>query len=170
MKKIQIKTIVAGIAMLTAMSAAAVQQEITVTADIDQTVSFSQANGDPLPTSVKMGFTAGKGLTAYKQDVKLWSNAVSKDLQVSLGNAPQLTDTNGQNAVPLVVSLNGTTLSTAVSKFAYATIFPGGITNGSISMPLVISQKDAAQAAVAGRYSGMVSLILTQATTTGAGS
>ncbi|BDH46962.1 fimbrial protein [Salmonella enterica subsp. enterica serovar Choleraesuis] len=154
-------------AMVVALNANALQQDITVTADIDPTVSISKADGAALPDSITMQYRAGQGLVAYKENVKLWSNAADKDLMVSLSAEPKLTDPSGQGSIPLSVLIDGKVLSTTQTTYDYKTTFPSGIKNGSSVMPLVITQKSAGEATVAGKYTGLVSLIISQATTSG---
>lgn len=149
---------------VTALNVSAVQRDITITADIDPTVDITMADGSPLVQSINMQYLPGKGLATNKQNVKLWSNAENKALNISLGSNPELTDVSGQNKIPLAVSINGTALSTTASTLQYSSIFPAGIQNGSIVMPLSVSQKELGVAKTAGSYSGIVSLIITQAT------
>ncbi|WP_297202854.1 CS1 type fimbrial major subunit [uncultured Pluralibacter sp.] len=153
----------AAFALVTAFSAGAAQRDITVTASIDPTVDVTKADGSALPAAVEMQYLPGKGLQAHQEQIKFWSNTEDRALNVSLVAEPSLTDTQGANAIPLSVSINGQTLSTAATSFAYATTFPGGVTNGSSAMPLVISQKTPGAVTAAGTYSGVVSLVVTQA-------
>lgn len=147
-----------------AFSVSAVQRDITVTADIDPTVDITQADGSVLPSSINMQYLPGKGLAAYKQNIKLWSNTANRALNLSLANTPSLTDANGANAIPLSVSVNGKALSTTATTFDYDTTFPSGIANGSSTMPFVITQTNPGPANAAGTYTGTVSLVVTQAT------
>lgn len=158
-------TLIAGM-LVTAFSASAVQRDITVTASIDPTVDITLADGSPLPASVAMQYLPGKGLAAHKENIKFWSNTADKALNVSLAYTPALTDANGSNPIPLSVSVNGKNLSTTATSLPYATTFPSGITNGSSTMPLVIAQATPAAVTTAGNYTGIVSLVVTQATTT----
>jgi hypothetical protein len=125
-------------ALLTAINANAVQQDITVTADIDSTIAITQADNSALPASITMQYLPGKGLEAYRNNIKLWSNTADRDLNVSLASSPSLTDQSGNNAIPLSVTLNGQKLSATTTVFNYATTFPAGITNGSAAIPLVL--------------------------------
>lgn len=162
--KSNFKTVIGAAAFVAAFSASAVQRDITVTADIDSTVDVTLADGSALPASVAMQYLPGKGLGAYKQNIKFWSNVASKNLNISLASSPSLTDASGGNAIPLSVSVNGTTLTTTAAPFTFASLFPAGITNGSSIVPLVISQTTPAVVSIAGKYSGIVSLVVTQAT------
>lgn len=163
------KIALSSAALLTAINANAVQQDITVTADIDPTIAITQADNSALPASITMQYLPGKGLEAYRNNIKLWSNTADRDLNVSLASSPSLTDQSGNNAIPLSVTLNGQKLSANTTVFNYATTFPAGITNGSAAMPLIISQTTAGVATASGKYSGIVSLVVTQATAKNAG-
>jgi len=167
--KIQIKVISLVSVLATAFSVNAAQHDITVTANIDPTVDVTLADGSPLPSSIAMQYLPGKGLAAHKENIKFWSNTVDRALNVSLANTPSLTDANGVNPIPLSVSVNGKALSTTATSLAYATTFPSGITNGSSTMPLVISQTTPGAVSAAGTYTGIVSLVVTQATAAAGG-
>jgi CS1 type fimbrial major subunit. len=162
--KTQIKVISLVSVLAVAFSVNAVQRDITVTANIDPTVDVTLADGSPLPSSIAMQYLPGKGLAAHKENIKFWSNTADRALNVSLANTPSLTDANGANPIPLSVSVNGKTLSTTATSLAYATTFPSGIENGSSTMPLVISQTSPGAVSAAGTYTGIVSLVVTQAT------
>lgn len=150
--------------MVATFNANAVQRDITVTANIDPTVDLTLADGTPLPTAINMQYLPGKGLAAYRENVKFWSNTADRALNVSLASTPQLTDENGSNPIPLSVSINGNTLSTTAISLAYASTFPNGISNGSSVLPLVISQKSVGVVSQAGIYKGIVSLVVSQGT------
>lgn len=161
--KSNFKIVLGAAALITAFSASAAQRDITVTADIDSSVDVTLADGSPLPASVAMQYLPGKGLGAYKENVKFWSNVDKKDLNISLASSPSLTDASGGNAIPLSVSVNGTAVTTTASVLTFASLFPSGIQNGSSTMPLVISQATPGQITTSGKYSGIVSLVVTQA-------
>lgn len=162
--KSNFKIALGAAALIAAFSVSAVQRDITVTASIDPTVDVTRADGSALPGAVEMQYLPGKGLQAYQEQIKFWSNTENRALNVSLVSAPSLTDVAGANAIPLSVSINGQALSTTATSFAYATTFPGGVTNGSSAMPLVIAQKTPGViTSPAGTYSGVVSLVVTQA-------
>lgn len=153
-------------ALLAAFSASAAQKEITVTADIDPTAAITRADGSALPDQINMQYLPGSGLRPHTEQVKLWSNDVSKTLEVRLGHSPALNRIFGGAApIPLSVSLNGQSLATTATPFAPGILFPGGdITGGSIVMPLNIAQTTHGVVAEAGVYSGIVSIIVTQST------
>lgn len=162
--KSNFKTVLGAAVLIAAFGASAAQRDITVTADIDSSVDVTLADGSALPASVAMQYLPGKGLGAYKENIKFWSNADKKDLNISLASSPSLTDASGGNAIPLSVTVNGAAVTTTASTLAFATLFPSGsIASGSSTMPLVISQKTPGTIATSGKYSGIVSLVVTQA-------
>ncbi|UAN54640.1 fimbrial protein (plasmid) [Serratia sp. JSRIV002] len=163
--KSNFKIALGAAALIAAFSASAVQRDITVTASIDPSIEVTKADGSPLPAAVEMQYLPGKGLQPYQQQIKFWSNMEDRALNVSLASEPSLIDRAGANPIPLSISVNGQTLTTSATSFAYATTFPGGLTNGSSAMPLVIAQKTPGViTSPAGTYSGIVSLVVTQAT------
>lgn len=160
-----VKATILSMLLASAFSSQATENNITVQATVDPTVSLTLADGSALPSTVTMQYQAGRGLVAYRNNVKLWSNDATKNLQINLGAVPKLTDQNGANPIELAVSLNGVTLSATASTFTAASLFPDGKnTNGSTSFPLVISQKTLAPVTAAGNYSGVVNIVVTQAT------
>ncbi|SER20454.1 CS1 type fimbrial major subunit [Rosenbergiella nectarea] len=161
--KNQIKAISIVSLFAAVFSVSAAQQDITVTAQIDPTVDITLDDGSPLPTTATMQYLPGKGLGDYSRQVKLWSNNVDRDLLVSLVNSPSLTDETGTNDIALKVTLNGSELSTSSKTMTYATTFPNGIEHGSTVMPLVISQATPGLITKAGRYTGIVSIVVAQA-------
>lgn len=162
--KSNFKLALGAAALIAAFSASAAQRDITVTADIDSSVDVTLADGSALPSSVALQYLPGKGLGAYKENVKFWSNVDKKDLNISLATSPSLTDASGRNAIPLSVTVNGAAVTTTASTLTFASLFPSGsITNGSSTMPLVISQATPGTIATSGKYSGIVSLVVTQA-------
>lgn len=153
-------------AILTFTSAHAVTRDITVTASIDPTVDITLADGTALPDTIAMQYLPGTGLSSVSKDVKLWSNSTTANLTIALASSPALSAPTASTTIPLSVKLNGTLLSTAASTLTYATYFPNGIVNGSITIPLEISQATKGIVTAAGNYSGTVSLVLAQATGT----
>lgn len=151
-------------AILTFTSAHAVTRNINVTATIDPTVDITLADGTALPDTIAMQYLPNSGLTTVSKDVKLWSNSTTNNLTIALARSPELSAPTADTTIPLSVTLNGTALSTAASTLPYNTYFPNGITNGSITIPLAISQATKGAVATAGDYSGTVSLVLAQAT------
>lgn len=163
MKKILSYSLLSA-AILTVSSAFAVTKNITVTAKIDPTVDITLADGTVLPDTIAMRYLPGSGLVSVSNDVKLWSNSTSGNLTIALASAPALSTSATSTTIPLTVKLNGSTLTTTASTLTYATYFPNGITNGSITIPLDISQTTHAAISTAGDYSGTVSLVLAPAT------
>lgn len=163
--KRNIKLALMASVLATAFSVNAIQKDITVTADIDPTIDVTLADGTPLPASIAMQYLPGKGLSAHTESIKFWANATDKDLSLRLVNAPALTDATGGTSIPLSVTVNGTKLTTTAASLPYASTFPSGIANGSSALPLVIAQETPGTVANAGIYSGVVSLVVTQATT-----
>ncbi|KTS72231.1 CS1 type fimbrial major subunit [Pantoea stewartii] len=151
-------------ALLASSASQAYQADITVTADIDPTAGITKANGDSLPATVALNYNPLKGLEAYKQDVKLWTND-EYDMKVRLQAEPKLTDTSGQNPIDLSVTLGKADLGVQDTVYNYSEIFPAGTDNGSMPLALVIKPKTPGKISTAGKYSGLVSLIVSQATT-----
>ncbi|MGX9189179.1 CS1 type fimbrial major subunit [Stenotrophomonas sp. Ker107b] len=161
----------AAAALATAsMSAHAVQADITVWADIDPTLALLKADGTPLSDVVELGYRAGSGTTAglvpWTDQVRVFSNDITKDITVRLGSAPSLIPTMAgptATAVPLSVHLNSVAVTVGGVDFTAASLFPGSNYPGaSIVLPLTISQTTAGPIAVAGRYEGIVSLVMVQ--------
>lgn len=164
----------ASVALATAsMSAHAVQADITVWANVDPTLALVQADGSPLTDVVEMVYRAGAagtgstaGLVPVTELVRVYSNDVSKGIKVRLGAAASLAPTvatPGATPVPLTVSLNGTALTPGGVDFDKDVLFTGsGQPGASISMPLTIAQTTPGPIANAGRYQGLVSIIMVQ--------
>lgn len=162
-----IKPLMATVIMGMAINAYAVQKDITVTANVDATLDMTTDTGDVLPSTMEMGYMPGVGLEPVTQSTKIYSNDAEKDVNISLAGAPQLMDTVGVNSsIALTVKYGDLVLTQAPQTMAATHLFPTGDTaNGSIIQPLMISQ--ATQVPVAsGNYSGVVSVVLTQATET----
>lgn len=151
-------------ALLTAFAANAFQADITVVADIDPTVSITGGDGTALPDTLPMLYKPGRGLDPINKQIKLWSNSTEKNLTVALASKPLLTSPDATKNIPLSVSLDGKPLDTTATTFEYASTFPSGIANGSRVMPLVISQTTREVVTEQGKYSGLVSIIVSQAT------
>lgn len=151
--------------MATVFAAQAVQKDITVTANIDTSIDMTQSDNTALPSSINMQYLPGKGLTPYNLGTKVWSNSDKAAVNVRLVRAASLTDVNGATTIPLTVSLGGKTLSLTNTLLDAATLFPAGIDNGSDVLPLRFAQTT--QGVIAsGTYSGIISLVVTQATGT----
>ena len=143
----------------------AYQADITVTSTVDPTAGLTLADTNPLPQTVDMTYTPGVGLHAYQADIKLWTNA-ELDMNIRLANTPQLSDAAGAVNIPLTVTLDDKELTPTDQVLNFDKLFPTGtIAGGSNSMHLKIAQKNKDQVVNAGYYSGMVSLVVSQATT-----
>lgn len=161
-----IKPLVIAAALTAVFNAQAVQKDITVNANVDSTVDMTQADGTALPGTINMQYIPGRGLSTYSLDTKIWSNSQTANINVALVSAAQLNETVTGTAVPLTVTLGAdlkpiTTTNTALT---YASLFPAGTANGSSVLPLKISQTTPGVLAT-GTYSGVISLLITQATT-----
>ena len=149
-------------AMTTSVSALAIQKDITVNASVDSQLDMTQADNTPLPASIDMQYLPGRGLESYRLNTKVWSNSATSNVKVRLANA------DGAETIPMTVKLGDKTLSTADVEYTGTELFPGSIENGSAVLPLTISQTTKGILKT-GQYSGVVSLMLTQATTTEGG-
>ncbi|MCX2942508.1 CS1 type fimbrial major subunit [Rahnella perminowiae] len=162
-----IKPLIATMIMGMAINAYAVQKDITVTANVDATLDMTTDTGGILPSTMEMNYKPGIGLASVSQMTKIFSNDAEKDVNINLAGSPQLMDTVGTNPnIPLTVKYGDLTLTQTQQTMTATTLFPNGDTaNGSIIQPLKVSQT--AQSPVAsGNYSGVVSVVLTQATVT----
>lgn len=161
-----LKKVALAAALATAsLSAHAAEVDIAVWADIDPALSMMKADGSALDSSVKLSHDAGTGLLAtWKQRVRIHSNDVDKDITVRLGASPSLIPEGsaGGTAVPLAVTLNGEALSTTAKDFEASNIFDGALPGRSIPMDLTIGQGNTTAIATAGRYNGLVTLVLLQ--------
>lgn len=149
--------------MATAFATQAVQKDITVNAEVEESINILQADGSALPSDIKMEYKPSKGLEAYSLDTKIWSNNATSDVSVQLFSPASLT--NGTKKVPLTVSLNNQELSISKETLSAGVLFPSKqIDQGSVILPLKISQTT--QGVLdSGKYSGTVTLMVSQATT-----
>lgn len=162
-----IKPLLATAIMGLAINAYAVQKDITVTANVDATLDMTTDTGEVLPSTMEMGYMPGVGLQPVTQMTKIFSNDAAKDIKINLAGTPLLMDTLGTNPnIPLTVTYGDLTLTQAQQNMTAKSLFPNGDTaNGSIIQPLKVSQTIQAPVA-SGNYSGVVSVVLTQATAT----
>ncbi|WP_313051261.1 CS1 type fimbrial major subunit [Stenotrophomonas cyclobalanopsidis] len=147
------------------LSAHAAEVDIAVWADVDPALSMMKADGSALDDSVKLTHDASSGLLLdWKERVRIHSNDTAKDITVRLGASPSLTPEvgSGGTPVPLAVSLNGEALSTTAKDFEASSIFDGALPGRSIPMDLIIGQGNDTAIDVAGRYEGIVTLVLLQ--------
>ena len=163
MKK-YIKPLMIVAAMSTAFSAMAIQKDITVNANVDSQLDMTQADNTPLPASIDMQYLPCRGLESYRLNTKIWSNSATSNVKVRLVSAANLTNEDGAETVPMTVKLGDKTLNTTDAEFTGSELFPGSVENGSAVLPLTISQTTKGILKT-GQYSGVVSLMLTQATT-----
>jgi adenosylcobinamide amidohydrolase len=160
-----IKPLFIATVLTAAFNAQAVQKDITVNANVDATVDMTQADGTALPGTINMQYIPGRGLSTYSLDTRIWSNSSTASINVALVSAAQLNEAVSGTAVPLKVTLGADLkpITTTSTTLTYASLFPAGTTNGSSVLPLKISPATVAPLAT-GTYSGVVSLLITQAT------
>lgn len=163
-----IKPLLIVAAMTTSVSTLAIQKDITVNANVDSQLDMTQADNTPLPASIDMQYLPGRGLESYRLNTRVWSNSATSNVKVRLVSAAQLINADGDQTVPMTVKLGEKTLTTTDAEFTGAELFPGSVENGSSVLPLIISQTTKGILKT-GQYSGVVSLMLTQATTTESG-
>nr|WP_313509516.1 CS1 type fimbrial major subunit [Stenotrophomonas geniculata] len=155
-------TLAAALATVS-LSAHAAQTDIKVWAEVDNNLALLKSDGSALPDVVKMAYNPVRGLNAWTEQVRIFSNDTSKDVEVRLSSLAQLLATNaapGAAAVPLSVSLNKKLLTAASQDFKASDLYDGSIPGASISMELSIAQATQAPITAAGQYEGIVSIIL----------
>jgi len=147
------------------LSAHAAEVDISVWADVDPTLSLMKADGTALDDSVKLAHDAATGLLMpWSVPVRIHSNDTSKDIEVRLGFDPTLQlDTGGGTPIPLAVSLNGQALTTTARTYDASAIFDGALPGRSIPMDLRIAQGNSTAIADAGKYNGIVRVVMLQA-------
>lgn len=165
MKSLKIAGLMTALAL--SASAYAVQKDITVVADIDPTLELLQPDGSALPQTVRLNYIPGVGLQSQSIQTKIFTNLVTKDVNMRLVNAPVLAPmTNpAAAAIPLAVQYNKVALTTTAVTLKAADIYAaGGVGAGSsMAMPLTIGPATVAASVAAGSYQGVVSIVLTQA-------
>lgn len=144
------------------LSAHAAQTDITVVATVDNNMTLLRADGSALPDSVKLSYNPVIGLSTWRDQVRIFSNDTTKDVQVRLNAPVELVLTNSAAGVPvpLTVSLKSKTLSTTVQDFTVAELYDGAIPDASVAMELAIAQTTLGKIAAAGTYQGMASIVL----------
>lgn len=161
MKKF-IKPLLIVSTLAAAFTVQAVQKDITVNANVDASIDMTLADKSALPGSINMQYLPGTGLTPFSLNTKVWSNNPTSAVNIRLVKAASLADVNGSKTIPLSVSLGDKTLTTTNQTLAAADLFPSGTINGSDVLPLRFSQTT--QGVVeTGTYTGIVSLVVTQA-------
>jgi len=161
-----LKKVALAAALATAsLSAHAAEVDIAVWADVDPTLSLMKADGTPLDDSVKLSHDAATGLlTPWSVPVRIHSNDTDLDIEVRLGFDPTLQlDTGGGTPIPLAVSLQGQALSTTPRTYDASAIFDGALPGRSIPMELRIAQGNSTEIADAGKYKGIVRVVMLQA-------
>ncbi|MBK0025695.1 fimbrial protein [Stenotrophomonas sp. S48] len=161
-----LKKVALAAALATAsLSAHAAEAEIAVWADVDPTLALLKVDGTALDDSVKLAFNPVLGrLADWTDRVRIYSNAVDKDIEVRLGADPVLLrQGGGGTAVPLAVSLNGEVLTTAPRTYEASKIFDGALGGASIPMELRIAHGGTGKITVDGKYEGIVSIAMVQA-------
>nr|3F84_A Chain A, CFA/I fimbrial subunit B [Escherichia coli]3F84_B Chain B, CFA/I fimbrial subunit B [Escherichia coli] len=144
-----------------------VEKNITVTASVDPVIELLQADGNALPSAVKLAYSpASKTFESYRVMTQVHTNDATKKVIVKLADTPQLTDVlNSTVQMPISVSWGGQVLSTTAKEFEAAALgySASGVNGVSSSQELVISAapKTAGTAPTAGNYSGVVSLVMT---------
>ncbi len=151
------------------LPAYAVQTDIKVWADVDTTLALLKADGSALTDVVRMSHNPANGLTPWNEQVRIFSNDTSRDVEIRLGTDAELTPTVaaiGAVPVPLTISLNKRALTVAAQEFKASDLFDGAIPGASIAMELGIAQTTPGKITAAGLYEGMVSIVMAQTTTT----
>lgn len=153
-----------AVALVTAsLSAHAAQTDIKVWAEVDNNLALLKADGRPLDDVVRLGYNPIRGLNPWADQVRIFSNDTTKDVQVRLNSPVELIPTNtppGTPSVPMTVTLNKRVLDVAAQDFTAADLYDGAIPGASVSMELAVAQTTLGEIAAAGRYEGMVSVIL----------
>ncbi|ROM67032.1 hypothetical protein BK653_18695 [Pseudomonas brassicacearum] len=163
MKLLQIAPL--ALVALVSLPALAVEKSILVYADVDPTIELLQSDGSPLPASMEMAYLPGAGLQPTRLGTRIFSNDTDKDMTLRLITNPVLANMTNPAAtgVPLSVTFGGRALNTTGVSLSAADLFPGGDpSSGSIEQLLDIRQTTVGAIANAGRYEGIVSLVLTQ--------
>jgi hypothetical protein len=166
MNSILKKAALAAALATVSLSANAFDADIKVWADVDPTLALLKADGTALDSVVNMVHNPVSGLVPWSQQVRIYSNDESKDIEVRVGSTPQLLNTDGGGApVPLTVSLNGRALTVAAQDFSATDLFDGALPGASIPLALRIAQTVQAPIARGGSYEGIVTIAMQQKTT-----
>ncbi len=166
MNSILKKAALAAALATVSLSANAIDADIKVWANVDPTLALLKADGTALDSVVNMVHNPVSGLVPWSQQVRIYSNDESKDIEVRVGSTPQLLNTDGGGTpVPLTVSLNGRSLTVAAQDFTASDLFDGAMPGASIPMALRIAQTSPAPITRGGRYEGIVTIAMQQKTT-----
>lgn len=158
----------AAVLCVASLPAHAIQTDIQVWADIDTTLALLKADGSPLPDAVRLDHSPATGLMPWSEQVRVFSNDTDKDVEIRLASDAALipiVTAPGAVPVPLLVTLNRRPLTVAAQDFKSAELFDGAIPGASISMALGIAQAKQEKITAAGRYEGIVSVVMAQKTT-----
>ncbi|MFB3306001.1 CS1 type fimbrial major subunit [Pseudomonas sp. AMR01] len=152
---------------LIAANSQAAETNITVTANVDPTLSLTQADGTAIPKSLEMTYIPGKGLSDYILPVKIFTNDTSKNILMRLNTTPLLVNSvDSSKTVPLTVSFGGNALSTSSDATITGSSIVWDSNGGSPSQELKIKQTQLAALTGAGQYSGTVGIVITQSAAT----
>lgn len=146
----------------------AIQADIKIWADVDPTLALLRADGSPLPDGVPLSHNPTSGLSPWREQVRIFSNDVTKDVTVRLGSGAELRPVitaGSATAIPMTVSLNDQPLTVAGVDFSASRLFDGALPGASIAMPLSIEQTTRGPITAAGLYEGLVSIVLAQKAT-----
>ncbi|SLM26226.1 CS1 type fimbrial major subunit [Stenotrophomonas indicatrix] len=166
MNSILKKAALAAALATVSLSANAFDADIKVWANVDPTLALLKADGTALDSVVNMVHNPVSGLVPWSQQVRIYSNDESKDIEVRVGSTPQLLNTDGGGTpVPLTVSLNGRALTVAAQDFTATDLFDGALPGASIPLALRIAQTVQAPIARGGSYEGIVTIAMQQKTT-----
>lgn len=154
------KAALAAALVTASLSANAAQTNITLTAEIDNTLTLLKADGSAIADAVKLTYNPTRGLNPWNERVRIFSNDTASDVQVRLQAPVELIpgSASGTN-VPMSVRLGGKPLSTTPIEFTAAELYDGAIPDASVAMNLDIAQTTLATLA-AGSYEGMASIVL----------
>lgn len=151
-----------------AATAHAANADIQVWAEVDPTLSLLRADGRPLPASMELPHAVQFGLAPVSEQVRIFTNDTDSNVEVRLAtNAvlrPHLT-AEGAKDVGLTVNLNGRAITTTATTFNATDLYVNSLEGRSIVMPLTIASSSRGPIEHAGRYEGMVSLVLTHPVT-----
>lgn len=155
-------------ALFSSAGAMAFGTSITVNADVDPSYGVLMADGSSLPESISMSYNPTKGLNNWQKNIRFYTNVDKSSILVRLQDPAVITEPSSLKTIALKVSVNGTALSTTDSEFKFATLFPNGVGSGT-AVPLTIQQDTnitkLTDVTAAGKYSGIVTLIVTKGTT-----
>lgn len=166
MNSILKKAALAAALATVSLSANAFDADIKVWANVDPTLALLKADGTALDSVVNMVHNPVSGLVPWSQQVRIYSNDESKDIEVRVGSTPQLLNTDGGGTpVPLTVSLNGRALTVAAQDFSASDLFDGALPGASIPLALRIAQTVQAPITRGGSYEGIVTIAMQQKTT-----